>query len=363
MATVIRTSCQAAHRHSAIGALTALMLVLGACGSDDSEPSPASATTDSDDETTDDGELTQISIVAPAPTVIPFYPVYVADHQGFFEEEGLDVTINTVEGTDPVVQALASGQVEIGEIVTSTILIAGTSRDDFDPVMFHLDYGKSPFDVVVESDSDVEEPADLEGMTIGVGTPEGAERVTAQALMGTAGLQEGEDYEFLVVGDAGQAIAAFDRGDIDAYAGGIGDLSVLRARGLDLRSISSDQFRSRTGIGLVALQSYVDENPEILEAISRAATRGYEFIGDDAEKLVEITGEISPPQVEERDVALVLAETAIELRELEQGDTVGMNDPEQWQRWWGTLVEQGAIDESATDKTVEDFYTNEYVAQ
>jgi NitT/TauT family transport system substrate-binding protein len=59
-------------------------------------------------------------------------------------------------------------------------------------------------------------PADLKGKVIGVGTADGAEVGFTRAILNDLGMVEGQDYEFLPVGNGGPATAAFERGDIEA---------------------------------------------------------------------------------------------------------------------------------------------------
>lgn len=60
-----------------------------------------------------DSDLTKVKVAETAHTVF-YAPQYVALEKGFFEEEGLDVELILTPGTDKVVAAVLSGDVQIG---------------------------------------------------------------------------------------------------------------------------------------------------------------------------------------------------------------------------------------------------------
>jgi NitT/TauT family transport system substrate-binding protein len=259
------------------------------------------------------------------------------------------------------VQALASGQADLIELTTSALLPAAAARGGFDPKLFFLTESKAPFDVVAKSGSGVTTGAGMKGKTLGVGTPDGAETITAKGLLGAAGLVPGKDYKILPVGAGGQAVAALERGDIDAYAGGIADLAVLRARGIGLTSLTPPGAPGQVGFGYWALDKTVTKNRAELEKFSRAIERAHEYINGDPQKLVDFTKKANPQQVKDPKVALELAKAAVELRSPESGQRFGTVVPDRWQAWYASLVSTGAIAKNkAEDPSA--FYTNDLVA-
>ena len=105
----------------------------------------------------------------------------------------------------------------------------------------------------------------LKGSTVGVGTADGAEVSFARAILADAGLTEGEDYEFLAIGDGGMAATAFLRDDVESYAAAVSDAAILESRGIPLREITPEEYLSYFGNGYAALRSYIEENPELSE--------------------------------------------------------------------------------------------------
>src|SRR5918996_1041409 len=56
----------------------------------------------------------EITVVIPNPSAINVFPLWVAIGEGYFEEEGLTVEVEAVDGSAPVLQTMAAGQAEIG---------------------------------------------------------------------------------------------------------------------------------------------------------------------------------------------------------------------------------------------------------
>jgi NitT/TauT family transport system substrate-binding protein len=217
-------------------------------------------------------DLEQVTFVQPSPSAINSFPVFVAIGEGFFEEEGLEVTVESINGSAAVLQALAAGQAEFGRPGPGPVL-AAQSRG-VDVVFIYNVAARSNFGIVVEEDSEYQSPEDLRGTVIGTGTADGAEVGFASNVLLGPGLTEGEDFTFLTVGDGGPATAAFTRGDISAYAASTADAAILNQRGVAVRDITPDEFARFFGNGLATTGEIVRENPDLVERFGRAFARG-----------------------------------------------------------------------------------------
>lgn len=58
--------------------------------------------------------LRDITFVQPSPSAINSFPVFVAIGEGYFEEEGLNVSVEAINGSGAVLQALSAGQAHFG---------------------------------------------------------------------------------------------------------------------------------------------------------------------------------------------------------------------------------------------------------
>ncbi|WP_249975832.1 ABC transporter substrate-binding protein [Vreelandella olivaria] len=93
--------------------------------------------------------------------------------EGYFEDEGLNVTIDQGEGSGATVTRIMSGTYDAGFGDINAIIQNASTRPDSAPVMVYNMWSNSPFVIVSKKETGIETPADLEGKTLGgsQGTP------------------------------------------------------------------------------------------------------------------------------------------------------------------------------------------------
>jgi NitT/TauT family transport system substrate-binding protein len=241
----------------------------------------------------------------------------------------------------------------------------GARARGLDVVFIYNLYPKSVFGLLVQADSDYNEPTDLQGHVIGVGTADGAEVSFARAILTDAGMSEGDDFTFLPVGDGGTAAVAFLRGDVDAYAGAVSDAAILANRGLELREITPEPYLAFFGNGYAVLQSYADENPEVVEGFGRALVRGMRFISDPAneETALDHMAAGNPQEGEDREFAASLLAAVVERMtptDAYIAEGFGYQPPEHWETWQQSLLDAGDLEAAFDDLTAG--YSNDWIA-
>jgi NitT/TauT family transport system substrate-binding protein len=96
-------------------------------------------------------DLREITFVQPSPSAINSFPIYVAIGEGYFEDEGLEVQVESVNGSAAVLQALSAGQAEFGRPGPGPVLNARARGVDV--VFLYNMMTKSSFGIVVQEDS------------------------------------------------------------------------------------------------------------------------------------------------------------------------------------------------------------------
>ena len=96
-------------------------------------------------------ELEKITFVQPSPSAINSFPVFVAIGEGYFAEEGLEVSVEAINGSGPVLQALSSGQAQFGRPGPGPVLAA--RGRGVDVVFIYNVAARSNFGLVVEEES------------------------------------------------------------------------------------------------------------------------------------------------------------------------------------------------------------------
>jgi len=305
-------------------------------------------------------EIQDVTFVIPNPSAINILPVTIAIGEGYFKDEGLGVTVEALNGSGSVLQALAAGQGQIGHPGAGPFLSARSQGLDV-KFLYRLNPNSS-YGMVVQADSDVQTPSDLTGDVIGIGTADGAEAAFARSIFTDEGMVEGIDYSFLVVGDGGLAAAGFIRNDIDAYVAATSDAAILNSRGVALRNITPDKFRVFFGNGFAAMTDWIETNPTTVEAFGRAVARGSRFAADPAnmETMIDHVSLVNPQEGEDREFSRALIEQII-IRQTpfdpEKG--YGYQDAEAWKAWQDSLVASGELAAPVDD--LEAVYTNDFV--
>ena len=305
---------------------------------------------------------TAITFAVPNPSALTWLPYWVALGEGYFADEGISPSLEAVDGSSAVLQAMAAGQAHIGAPGPGPTL--GARARGVDVTFLYNLYPKSVFGLLVKGDSSYQTPADLKGTVIGVGTADGAEVSFTSAIMADLGMTVDKDFTYLPVGDGGTAAVAFLRDEVNSYAGAVSDAAILAARGLKLREITPEAYLGFFGNGIAMLESQMATMPDLAPKFGRALVRGTRFASDPANKDACLahcaTGN---PQEGEQDYAASLFDGVLVRMTptdayISQG--FGFQPPEHWQAIHDSAVAAGALSEPLPN--LSQVYTNEFVA-
>jgi NitT/TauT family transport system substrate-binding protein len=281
-------------------------------------------------------ELFELTLAHANPSCIIFFPAYVADTQGYFEEEGLSVTIQGLNGSGAVLQAMGAGQAEIGSPGAAPTILANASGQDVRYIANTAPGGL--FQLVVPEESGITDASGLEGLVIGIATADGNEKNVAAAILAAAGVT---DFTTLVVGEGATALAGFERGDIDAYAASLDTVAYIENAGLPLTNVTGTSTAYLFGNGLAATGEFIDTNPEIVAAFLRAYERAIEASLADFDLVMGGCEEYSPQEAEDRGLSESLFNAIKDSLVSPDGDVWGYNNPEYWAKVQQDLLDAG----------------------
>jgi len=305
---------------------------------------------------------TAITFAVPNPSALTWLPYWSAVGEGYFGEEGLEPTLQAIDGSSAVLQAMSAGQAQIGAPGPGPVL--GARARGVDVKFIYNLFPKSVFGLLVKKDSPVQAPADLKGTVVGVGTADGAEVSFTRAILTDLGMKEGVDYTFLPVGDGGTAAVAFLRDEVGSYAGAISDAAILGARGLELREITPEKYLGFFGNGIAMLESQMAATPDLAPKFGRALVRGMRFASDPAnhDKALAHCAVGNPQEGEDKKFASALLAAAIDRMTPTEpmiAKGFGYQPAEHWQMIHDAAVASGALEKPLDDLSV--VYTNEFV--
>jgi len=295
---------------------------------------------------------------APAQAMAGLLPVVL----GYWEEEGVNVEIQRLAGAGEVVQSLAAGQTDVGNISTGNLLEARQAGSEI--VAFYTQFTKNFLAPAVPEDSDIESIADMRGATIGVASLESGTIPLITSMLGSEGISE-DEVTFVAVGRGSDVAEVLNRGRIDVVGLPDSDQAALEALGIPLRVISNDYFDS---LGFqqvqVASSEWMEGRKDTIVKLHRAFAKATLFAMENPEAVVRLNWaafpESRPTDVPEAE-ALAREIKILEgrLNNLEPVDGVwGLSTEEQIR----TAVEVYAGGASAAEEfTISDFWTDEYL--
>jgi NitT/TauT family transport system substrate-binding protein len=304
-------------------------------------------------------DLRQFTFVQPSPSAINSFAVVVADGEGYFAEEGMEIDIQALNGSAAILQALISGQAQFGRPGPAPVLIANSRGEEI--VFIYNSLPRSSFGILVPEDSEYQTPDQLKGHPIGVGTADGAEVGFARTILDSYGMKEPDDYEFIPVGDGGTALAGLMRDDIVAYVGSTADRAILTYRGMPMRDITPDEFSTLFGNGYAVTREFMEANPDVIEGFGRSLVRATRFTRDPAnrERVLDHITAANPQEGEDREYASALLDAVLANGVPHNMDNGwGYNDPEHRQAWHDALVQTGDL--AAPLENLDRVYTNEF---
>ncbi|EKF20460.1 ABC transporter substrate-binding protein [Nitratireductor pacificus] len=213
---------------------------------------------------------------------------YAALEEGFFKEEGLDVSIIPAQGTAQVMQAIASGTAQFGFVDLPGVVLAQAGGTDIR--MIAVNYQKAPYAIFsLANGGDVQEAVQLEGLSLG----SGAGSITPQVIggfMSQKGLS-GKSLEIVNVAPPARASALLS-GQVPAIEFFVmakpGLEAAAKEAGTELRTfLLADNGLELYSNGIGALGSYLEGNPDVAKGFVRAALRGWQFALANPEKAAE----------------------------------------------------------------------------
>ncbi len=220
---------------------------------------------------------------------IQFAPFYVAAELGYFEEEGLNVTLRHHGASESLFGAIAAGEEDVVNAGADEMLQAHAAGVPL--VTFGVMYQEYPVVLIVPEDSDIRELADMAGHSVGLPGPYGENWFWLLAAMTEAGLTEA-DLEIEYIGYTQQA--ALIGGSVDAVVGfSNNDVLNFGRNGVAVRTLTASEL-PLVGISVGALESTVAERPEDLAALNRALARAMRFIQEDPEAAVDASFDFIP---------------------------------------------------------------------
>ncbi len=217
-----------------------------------------------------------------------FYaPLYVAMENGYFEEEGLKINLSNGGGADNSMTAVLSGTADIGLMGPETVIyVYNQGKKDCPKVFGQLTQRDGAFLV-----SRVEEPnfdwKNLKGKEILAGRRGGVPAMTFEYILNQLGMKDGVDVKLNYDVQFNLMTSAFIQGTADYCTVFEPTASEYEKNGQwHIVGSVGEQAGEIPYTSFIALESYINNNHEILKSFMKGLKKAHQFINTHTEKEV-----------------------------------------------------------------------------
>lgn len=236
--------------------------------------------------------LTKVQLNEVAHSIF-YAPMYVAIEEGYFEEEGIELTLVNGLGADKTMTAVLSGEADIGFMGSeASVYVYNEGAKDYVVNFAQLTQRAGNFLVSRENETDFK-MTDLKGKTVLGGRKGGMPQMVFEYILKKYGIDPETDLNIITNIDFGMTAQAF--------AGGSGEYTVeFEPSATALEQEGTGYVVASLGIesGYVpytaysAKKSYIEENPEVIRGFVKALQRGMDYVNCHTAK--EIAEKIQP---------------------------------------------------------------------
>lgn len=221
----------------------------------------------------------------------------VPKYLGYYQQEGLDVDLLFVGGSNEAAIQVATGNAEIGEASPAQAVIG---MEEGSPAAMDIRYFynagyRNIWSISVPEDSAIKSISDLKGKKIGVTALGSAGTTYGKAYIRAAGLNPDTDVSFIAIGAGIQAAAAVKQKVVDAVV--FWDTGVIQfeANGIPLRPLKvAEKLANLPDVSLLAKNDMIQKNPKMLIGFARAVAKGIDFSLANPAAAVLITWKLFP---------------------------------------------------------------------
>jgi len=275
---------------SLLGAAVLSISLLAGCARETDEKAADAESTPSEE--TEQKKLAEVTLNEVAHSIF-YAPMYAAIEEGYFEEEGIDLTLVCGFGADKTMTAVISGEADIGFMGSeASIYTYAEGATDHVVNFAQLTQRAGNFLVAREEMPDFTWE-DLKGHLVLGGRKGGMPEMVFEYILKQNGIDPETDLEINQNIDFGSTAAAFSEGQGDftvEFEPGATTLE-SQGKGYVVASLGEDSgYVPYTAFS--AKQSYIDENPDVIQGFTNALQKGMDYVRDHTPE--EIAAVIEP---------------------------------------------------------------------
>lgn len=262
-----------------------------------------------------------------------FAGFYAAEQEGYFAEEGLQVSF--VQGGPEVdfISPVADGSAQFGIAQPADLILARAAGKPLRSIA--VIYRRSPIVFFALAGSGITRPQDFIGKTIRTST---TMDLTLQAMMSRAGIPPGQYETVYLPSD----VAMFASGEVPVWGGFLNGL-LLQVQREDhpIYIVYPDDYGIHFYADvLITTDELIAQSPDLVLRFTRAVLKGWTFAVENPATVGALVQKYAP----QADAQLEIAKMTASLPLVNTGeDFIGWMRPEIWSGMEQTLREQGVL--------------------
>lgn len=224
--------------------------------------------------------------------------LYVAKDGGFFQEQGLDVSIETAGGDAQAFAALTSGNADFAQGDPAFVAISGEKGWDGKVIVMAVDrvaiWGVT-FDTTIQAFTD---PAGFKGKTVATYPEPNTSYVVQKQLAQKAALELGKDVTILQV-PFGSELATLKNGQANIAQTIEPNVTQVELQGGKVVFSYPDAWGPLAFTGVMVSQKMINDDPETVQKFVNAYEKSLQYIQSNFDGAVQIAKKYLPDLSEE----------------------------------------------------------------
>lgn len=228
-------------------------------------------------------EKTDITIGLPV-TTSTFIPLYLAQEEGFFEQEGLNVDIVAFKGGTDLVRGMVAGAVDVGVGALSEALVGVETGQGIK--VFYAGFNMTVFDWYAVPE--IKSLTDAKGARFGVTRFGSSTDFLTRYALSTHGIDPEKDVQIIQGGGSVPRLAAMDAGQLDVNIFATPEKFMAADRGYNKIMSQKEIAEDYPFHVFYTREDTLESSPNTIKALLRAYVKGVRLAKSDKERAVEV---------------------------------------------------------------------------
>jgi NitT/TauT family transport system substrate-binding protein len=230
-------------------------------------------------------EKKKITIAVGGKNLFYYLPLTVAERNGYFRDEGLEVEIPNFAGGAQALRALVGGSADMVSGAYEHTINMVAKKQPIKAVVLQAKYSSMVLVLPKERAAKYRSGKDLKGMKVGVTAPGSSTNMFVNNLLAKDGLKP-SDVVIVGVGTGAGAVAAMEKGEIDALVNLDPVVTQLETTGKFVSVVDSRTEKGMKDVYggdyhasvIYAQEEFIRKNPNTVQAVVNAIVRANRWI-------------------------------------------------------------------------------------